>query len=68
MNMKGTLIIVGILVVLVAVLWGVMKKGLPDTSTGIPEGVACTMDAMQCPDGTYVGRSGPNCEFVCPGN
>ncbi len=26
----------------------------------------CTMDAMMCPDGTYVGRSGPNCEFVCP--
>jgi hypothetical protein len=25
----------------------------------------CTMDAMQCPDGSWVGRSGPNCEFVC---
>src|SRR3989344_5475658 len=30
--------------------------------------VACTMDAKQCPDGSYVGRSGPNCEFAaCPG-
>jgi hypothetical protein len=29
---------------------------------------ACTMDAMQCPNGTYVGRTGPNCQFVCPGN
>jgi hypothetical protein len=28
--------------------------------------VACTIDAMQCPDGSYVGRSGSNCEFVCP--
>ncbi len=28
--------------------------------------VACTMDAKQCPDGSYVGRSGPKCEFVCP--
>jgi hypothetical protein len=28
--------------------------------------VFCTMDARQCPDGTYVGRTGPNCEFVCP--
>ena len=27
---------------------------------------ACTMDAMMCPDGTAVGRTGPNCEFVCP--
>lgn len=26
----------------------------------------CTADAMQCPDGSWVGRSGPNCEFVCP--
>ena len=28
--------------------------------------VACTMDAKQCPDGSYVGRSGPNCKFICP--
>ncbi len=28
---------------------------------------ACTMEAKQCPDGTYVGRVGPNCEFApCP--
>jgi hypothetical protein len=31
------------------------------------EPVFCTQDAMQCPDGSYVGRTGPNCEFVCPG-
>ena len=30
------------------------------------EQVFCTMDAMMCPDGSYVGRSGPKCEFVCP--
>jgi hypothetical protein len=34
--------------------------------TGSDDVVACTMDAMMCPDGTYVGRSGPHCEFVCP--
>ena len=29
--------------------------------------VACTMEAKLCPDGTYVGRTGPNCEFTpCP--
>ena len=28
---------------------------------------ACTDDAMQCPDGSYVGRTGPKCEFMpCP--
>lgn len=26
--------------------------------------VACTMDAKLCPDGSYVGRTGPNCEFA----
>jgi uncharacterized UPF0146 family protein len=29
--------------------------------------VACTMDAKLCSDGTSVGRTGPDCEFVCPG-
>lgn len=29
--------------------------------------IACTADAMQCPDGSWVGRTGPNCEFICPG-
>ncbi len=33
--------------------------------TGLKEPVACTMDAKQCPDGSYVGRTGPDCEFVC---
>lgn len=32
-----------------------------------PDGVVCTMDAKQCPGGSYVGRSGPKCEFAkCP--
>ncbi len=28
--------------------------------------VMCTMDAMQCADGSWVGRRGPKCNFVCP--
>lgn len=29
--------------------------------------VACTMEAKLCPDGSSVGRQGPNCEFApCP--
>jgi len=41
----------------------------PTTETPVPPGgdaIACTMDAMMCPDGSYVGRTGPHCEFVCP--
>ncbi|MFA5933700.1 MAG: hypothetical protein WC795_00540 [Candidatus Paceibacterota bacterium] len=37
------------------------------TPTPIPP-VACTADAKQCSDGSYVGRTGPKCEFTaCPG-
>lgn len=29
--------------------------------------VFCTQDALECPDGTFVGRVGPKCEFApCP--
>jgi hypothetical protein len=34
-----------------------------------PEQVACTMEAKLCSDGSYVGRTGPDCEFTpCPGD
>ena len=30
-------------------------------------GIACTQEAKLCPDGSDVGRTGPNCEFTqCP--
>lgn len=30
--------------------------------------IACTMEAKLCSDGSYVGRTGPKCEFsLCPG-
>jgi len=33
-----------------------------------PEQIACTLEAKICPDGSAVGRMGPNCEFAeCPG-
>lgn len=40
----------------------------PQLSKGPTSGyqTACTGDAKQCPDGSWVGRSGPKCEFICP--
>ncbi len=39
-----------------------------DAATTGNKPVACTMDAKICPDGSSVGRVGPNCEFAkCPG-
>jgi hypothetical protein len=33
-----------------------------------PSNIACTQEMKQCPDGNYVGRTGPNCEFApCSG-
>ena len=44
-------------------------QGLDDSYTPPEEdGTMCTMDALECPDGSFVGRSGPNCEFICPGD
>lgn len=32
------------------------------------EAIFCTMDAMMCPDGSFVGRTAPDCAFApCPG-
>jgi hypothetical protein len=39
----------------------------PPTGGGGTGGTICTQEAKQCPDGSYVGRTGPNCEFAaCP--
>lgn len=65
MSMRKLLITLAALVVLggaVSYFWG---TGNPPAWGG--SGVACTMDAKQCPDGSYVGRTGPSCEFTqCP--
>lgn len=52
-----------------AIITGVARVFIAPANAPAPaetEGVVCTMDALMCPDGSYVGRSGPNCEFVCP--
>jgi hypothetical protein len=37
------------------------------TRKPVQEPVACTADALLCPDGSGVGRTGPSCEFsACP--
>lgn len=54
----GAVVVIGAIVTLVS-----YKK-----IDQIGQPVACILDAKQCPDGSYVGRQGPNCEFAqCPG-
>lgn len=46
---------------------GTYEAGSPEANKPDTEGTACTMDAKACPDGSYVGRVAPNCEFAaCP--
>lgn len=49
-------IVLAVAVVTVVVVTYTMKQS--------PRQVACTQEAMVCPDGTSVGRTGPNCEFT----
>ncbi len=60
---------------LVIVLLGVLLFGiggiggyyLATKPLSFPAPTACTMEAKLCPDGSSVGRTGPNCEFApCP--
>lgn len=75
--MKNTYIVI-IVIVLVAgamFVFGMGKKAEAPVSGIQPEmpvpidnnQVVCTMEAKLCPDGSYVGRTGPKCEFTpCP--
>ena len=64
--MKKILISLLILIIFVLGLVFLLDKKdtiLPDDD----EQVFCTQEALMCPDGSYVGRSGPKCEFSpCP--
>ncbi len=40
--------------------------GAGDAPNTPGELIVCTQDAKQCSDGSWVGRSGQKCEFVCP--
>ncbi|MHB1330832.1 MAG: hypothetical protein ACYCY6_02590 [Minisyncoccota bacterium] len=56
-----------VIIALVVVVAGVLLYIRDDSVLLEEEAVACTMEAKLCPDGSYVGRGGPNCEFApCP--
>ncbi|MFQ5492956.1 MAG: hypothetical protein ACE5DX_02230 [Candidatus Dojkabacteria bacterium] len=63
-------IIIGIIVLFAAALAALAFVAAPGADSGTnpdPEPVACTLEAKLCPDGSSVGRSGPDCEFdPCP--
>ena len=79
--MKTQNVVIGLVIVLltivgIALYSGSLGGGVTPSPTAAvsqspvsPGGgpVACAQDAMLCPDGSYVGRTGPRCEFsACP--
>lgn len=68
MAKKGLLLIVILIIIILAVgavAYFVYK--LPNKSSDNNGKIACTTEAKLCPDGSYVARTGLNCEFApCP--
>ena len=62
-------IIVGVVLIVGSVYWYYaddIKLYLGSIDSNGKNGAVCTQEAKLCLDGSYVGRTGPNCEFVCP--
>lgn len=63
-NILFRVVITLIIIIILIFVWASTSRrsiSLPDSNNK----TICTLDAKQCPDGTYVGRTGPNCEFIC---
>lgn len=56
-------IVIAVVLILGAGSWYV--SNLQANSSAI-QPIACPAIAKECPDGNYVGPTGPNCTFVCP--
>lgn len=53
-------------VILISVFY-FYRASAPSSPAAPSEPVFCTQEAKLCPDGSYVSRTGPNCEFTsCP--
>lgn len=59
-----------IVVVLLVLIYFALFKSRPASNVNDnnnENNIVCTTDAKECPDGSYVGRSGPDCQFTpCP--
>lgn len=68
-----TLLTLGLIVIFFTVIyfslpWGQTIQARAVRHQRPPQAVACTMDAKECPDGSYVGRVAPRCDWApCPG-
>ena len=69
MDKKTLFSLAGLILALGAVFGAILLFSLYKMGAVNPPdfGIACTEEAKMCPDGSSVGRTGPNCEFEeCP--
>ena len=62
-KLRITFLLISACILTIGAVWvyTVAKRPLPSER-------GCTLEAKICPDGSAVGRSGPNCAFAaCPG-
>lgn len=65
---RKNLVLLALIFAWCALIWVItmVKMARAEDLPQLP--LACTMEAKQCPDGSYVSRTGPDCEFApCPG-
>lgn len=66
-NQKGITLLIITIIILAVVLIGGGTVYYYYAIKAQPKPVACTEEAKLCPDGSYVSRTGPDCEFAeCP--
>lgn len=67
MKSKANILLILLVALVMVVVAYIVLRNSNDSSNADNERVACTLEAKLCPDGSYVGRVGPNCEFApCP--
>ncbi len=65
---NNVMLIISALLLIIIALVIVGLSSQPREIDNSNDMIACTMDAKQCPDGSYVGRVPPDCDFApCPG-
>ena len=67
MNIKPVIIFLILILILIAIGYLAYNMYFLNGKNNGQENIACTEEAKICPDGSAVGRIGPDCEFaLCP--
>lgn len=64
---KGIISLIPIVIIFLLTAGAALYFAQTSLDISVPWSGACVQDAMQCPDGSFIGRTGPRCEFAaCP--